>query len=316
MLKIIKLFFFLFVLSVLLVLFPLKPVFAGELAIVLNDLPAYENITNFRLSYTAIETDQLPIKVNLYIQKEGKDWRQTVAKDKTDFAGEFQLEGSDLYDNEGKYYFKAIVESTGRTLESNVTSATLDMSAPSAPTEFGKERVNASTFKLTWKNPFDEDFEKVYVYRSKEKSFTADSGTRIGDVGGAKEEKMTFNDGSVPEPDVEYYYALRALDYAGNASGIVTDAPGVVSGGQVAGASTGTGGSTSSTGKVVLLPEEKGAVTPAEEAGEGELGGGGATEGEVKGESTPKSKLPYVLGGLGIIIIVLVLYFLLRKKEA
>ena len=45
----------------------------------------------------------------------------------------------------------------------------------------------------------------------------------------------------------------------------------------------------------------------------GELGGGGATVGEVKGESTPKSKLPYYLGGL--VLLLAVGWFFLKEKR-
>lgn len=279
--------------------------------IYLNSLPSYKNSTNFSVSYTAIETDQLAVKVNLFIQKEGKDWRQTKAKDMTGYAGEFQIEGGDIYDNEGRYNFKAIAESGGRTLESNIVFTTLDMSPPSAPTEYGKERVNPTTYKLTWKNPYDSDFEKVYVYRSKEKSFTADSGTRIGEVGGAKDEKITFNDGAVPEPNIDYYYALRALDHAGNASGVVTDAPGTIVN-QVLGTTSGQSSGTGGKGEVVLLPKEE-EITDLTE-NEGELGGAGATEGDVKGENTPKSRSLYIFGGLGLLLIIGA-FFKFRKSQ-
>jgi len=98
-------------------------------------------------------------------------------------------------------------------------------------------------------------------------------------------------------------------------------APRIVVAGQVAGAATGQTSGAGTTGKVVLLPKEEVTTTPTENqqnpptGGGGELGGGGSTEGEIKGESTPKSKLPFVLGGMGIIIVILAFYFL-RKKEA
>lgn len=289
-----------------------SPVAAGDLDIILNDLPQYQNKTNFSVFYTAIEINQAPVKVSLYIQKDGKDWRQTAMRDKTDYAGEFQLEGSDIYDGEGKYNFYAGAQSGSQSINSNTISTTLDMTPPADVSDYHKERVSSSNYRLYFKCPSDTDFEKVYIYRSKETSFTADSDTRVTEIGCAPGESKTTEVGG--DNDADYYFALRALDHAGNVSGVTTDAPGTVIAGQVAGAAIGQTSGTGTKEKVVLLPEETTAI-PTEATKGGELGGGGATKGEVKGESTPKSKTPYLLGGFGLILVAGAFYFL-RKKEA
>lgn len=290
-----------------------KAVFAGTLKLNLSKLPEYKNTTNFRLYYTYFETESKVATVNLYIQKDGKDWRQTNDKNKTTVSGYFQLEGADIYDGEGKYNFYAAAATADQTVNSENVSTTLDMSPPSAPTEYSKERVNATTYKLNWKNPFDADFEKVYIYRSKEKSFVAEASTRIGEAGGSKDEKITFNDGSV-EADVEYFYALRAIDQAGNASGIVTDAPGTVTAGQVAGITTlGQGGpiQDGAEGEVKILPKEKATPVP-----DGQLGGGISSEaGEVKGETDNKNTVKKVIFGVAALGIVLVALYLKNRKK-
>ena len=277
----------------------------------LSSLPSYQNTTNFRLYYTYFSTDGNIAVVNLYVQKEGKDWRQTVDKNKTTVSGYFQLEGSDLYDNEGRYNFYATAVVGSQTVNSAAVTTILDMSAPSAPTEYGKERVNPTTYKLSWKNSFDEDFGKVYVYRSKETSFTADSGTRIGEAGGAKDEKMIYNDGSV-EQNVEYFYALRAVDHAGNASGTVTDAPGTI-----------VIVSVTKTPAVESLIDKKVKILPTEEdedeesIEEGQISGGVSSEaGEVKGERevfASKYKNWLITGGVGVILVAA--YFVSKKRN-
>jgi len=284
---------------------------AGELNIVLNNLPQYQKSTEFSVFYTVIETDQLPVTVNLYIQKDGKDWRQTVMRDKTDYAGEFKLEGSDIYDGEGKYNFYATATSSEKTVTSNTISTTLDMTPPDSVSDYHKERVSATNYRLYFKCPSNSDLEKVYIYRSKETSFTADSGTRVAEIGCAPGEAKITEIGG--ESDVDYYFALRALDHAGNISGIVTDAPGTVVAGQVAGAAVSPTG-TGKKEKVVLLPKEEPTATPTEETKEGELGGGISAEERVLGEETPKtSKLPYLLIGAGLLILAGI--FLSRRKQ-
>jgi len=274
---------------------------AGELNIVLNDLPQYQKTTEFSVFYTVIETDQLPVKVNLYIQKDGKDWRQTVARDKTDYAGEFKIQGSDIYDGEGKYNFYATATTSEKSINSNTISTTLDMTPPGTVSDYHKERANANNFRLYFKCPSDSDFEKVYIYRSKETSFEANSDTKVAEIGCAPGEAKITEIGG--ETDVDYYFALRALDHAGNISGVVTDAPGTVIVGQVAGAAVLPTG-TIKKEKVVLLPKEEPNAAPPEGTKEGELGGGISAEEKVLGEKTPKtSKLPYILGGAGILLI-------------
>lgn len=298
--------FITFITFIIFILFSGRSVFAGNLKLNLSKLPDYKNTTNFRLYYTYFETEGRSATVNLFIQKDGKDFRQTADRNKTAVSGYFQIEGADIYDNEGKYNFFATAGTADQVVNSSTVSTTIEMSSPAGPSEYGKERLNATTYKLTWKNPSDNDFERVYIYRSKEKSFIADASTRIGEAGGAKEEKMTFNDGSV-EPDVEYFYALRATDHAGNASGIVTDAPGTVTVGQVAGVLTILGqgglGQGGAGGEVKILPKEKLTPTPAE----GEIGGGiSSEEGEIKGEAVGKisrKNLIYGIIGLGIVLL-------------
>lgn len=282
----------------------------ASLNISLSDLPSFVNTTNIKLYYTYLNTSGNPATVNLYIQKDGKDYRQIIERDKTSVSGYFELKGSDFYDGEGKYNFSATA-TFGADSITDTTSTNLDTSAPSAPTEYSKERLNPTTYKLSWKNSFDEDFEKVYLYRSKETSFNADSSTKIGEAGGSKNEKMTFNDGSV-QADVTYYYALRAIDHAGNISGITTDAPGTMVTGLVAVAKA-----TSSPKKknVVLLPEEKTPPTVVEK--EGEVNGGVSEEGAREEGKTAnlvsknKNGLYALAGG----VILVLAYIVYRRKK-
>lgn len=91
---------------------------------------------------------------------------------------------------------------------------------------------------------------------------------------------------------------------------------GVVTAGAVAGVQTvisGAGGVAGGSGeKASLLPVE---ATPA--AGEGELGGGISTEeGEVQGEATERSsRLPFIVGGFGLLLIVAAGYFYWKRNE-
>jgi len=212
------------IIALLLLTSLIKPysVLAGQLKISLSELPGYRNTSDFRVYYTYLETDGKAATVNLYIQKDGQGWRQTKDDNKTTVSGFFQLEGSDLYDGEGKYNFYAKAVTSDQTVQSTTTSTTLDNSSPDSPSEYGKERINNTTYKLSWKNPNNEDFAKVIIYRSENSTFNADESTKVGEMGGGKEEKITFNDGSIQDGK-DYFYVIRAVDHAGNGSGLAGD---------------------------------------------------------------------------------------------
>ena len=290
-----------------------KTASAGQLKLVLSPLPSYEKINDFRVYYTYLETSNETATVNLYIQKEGKDWRQTNDKDKTSVSGYFQIQSTDLYDGEGKYNFYSQAVTSGETVNSATVSTTYDTTPPGSVSDYGKSKINADNYELKWKNPSDSDFERVYIYRSREKSFTADDGTKVGEVFGGPGESKVWGNGSLEDPNAEYYYAIRAVDRAGNASGVVTDAPGTVVEGSVAGVQT-EGTPTGTGGSVVTLPKEEGETASPTE---GQLGGGISTEeGEVKGEATQKtSKTPFLIGGAGLLLIVAFWYFYRKSKK-
>ncbi len=249
----------------------------------------------------------------LFIQKDGKDYRQTQDKDKTTVSGFFQIAGSDIYDGEGKYNFYATVSSDSNSVTSATISTNLDMSPPSTPTDLIIERLSPNSYKLTWKNSFDDDFEKVLIYRSETAPFVADSGTKIGETGGAKNEVMTFIDGS-PLPDKSYFYAIRAIDHAGNISGIATNAPNTIitATGSVKGQNI---TSVPKSGNVLALSEEK--ITPTVAEKQGEVNGGVSAENKNENGKVStfvsKNKKGLIAAAGGTVLILA--YIVYRRKK-
>jgi len=308
----------LIILSLGLLTWPTK-IQAGQLKLVLSDPPDYINKNDFRVYYTYLETEDKTATVNLFIQKEGKDWRQTVDKNKTQVSDYFQLEDSDIYDGEGRYNFYATATTADQSLNSQTVTTNFDISAPASPSDYGKERINSTTFRLSWKNPHDDDFARVYIYRSKDSSFNADNDTKIGEMGGGREEKMTFNDGSVQEGK-DYYYMLRAVDHAGNGSGLVGDtfessgdsgSPATPEGQEVGAGETVSGQEYSaSQTQGQILGEEK-ESTPSPQAKEEEKKEEGE---EISEDKAWFSSWPWWLGGL-IVLVFLYHRFFRPKRE-
>ena len=287
-----------------------------KLKITLTDLPDYKKTSEFRVYYTYFDTKGLTATVNLFIEKDGDGFRQTVDRDKTAVSGYFEVKVADLYAGQGKYNFYASAVTTGLTVNSGTVSIVLDQDPPGNVVDYHKERLSATDYKLYWKCPSDDDLEKTYIYRSTETSFIADSGTRVQSVSCSKDESKTTI--VVGDADKDYYFALRAVDRAGNASGVVTDAPGEVTAGSVAGASTEV--ESNESGEVVSLPKEQGASESGDASSEGELGGGTSSQaGEVKGDSTSsiftKNRNLLIGAGAGLLIVLGYLFLKKRKKS-
>ena len=130
------------------------------------------------------------------------------------------------------------------------------------------------------------------------------------------------------EKDTTYYYALRAIDRAGNSSDLVTDAPGKVIAGEVTIITTAVTATPAPAGaeETILGEEEKekevagGAGEAVEEGKEGTISAEGeatAPEGEVMGEAqsrTLKDKLVIIVP-IAIIIIAIIAFFFFRRKK-
>jgi hypothetical protein len=219
---------------------------ADKLFAQMTDLPEYKNTDTFKLSYTALQVNDQLVNAQFWYMKDGDVWRH-LGSAVTGTTGSVETNGS-YTGSDAKYFFKVEVTSDGETVIDE-TSTTIDRSGPGAPSEYSKERINPTTYKISWKTPGDNDFSYVAIYRSTEQNFTADNGSLIAKISGSKDTKMSSNDGAVIDGK-DYFYALRAVDKAGNASGVVGDG-GITTTVQV---TPTPGGST--TGNVNLLPKE------------------------------------------------------------
>ncbi len=235
---------------------------AANLSVQITTLPEYKNTPVFKLSYTALQRNGDPIQAQFSYRKEAGSY-QVFGSLLNGETGSIEITTA-IINEQGKYYFKVVATSGGESAESE-TSTTVDWSNPQAPTNYRKDRAGTNAFKIFWKNPDSSDFYKVFIYRSDKRDFTADSGTKIGERGGAPNEDMNYLDDSLPWSG-ETYYALRALDKAGNASDLVGD------GGSTTYVEVSPSPGTKAVGEIQPLPVA-----------------GGGTEGKVLGEGTESS---------------------------
>ena len=230
--------------------------FADTISI--QDLPEYTNTDTFRVSYSALSDSAITVK--FYILRDGKSEWKEFGGTQTGASGWVQVSGSDIYDGDGKYYIKSVMQVSGASDE---TSTFVDRSGPSPVSNYWKERIAGGFYKLHWKNPHDDDFSRVMIYRSESSQFTADGTTKVYEIGGNKEEEMYWDNVGL-DSNKEYFYAIRALDKAGNASSIVADPETTVTSSSTTPAvvyGEGTGGG-------FLLPDEDDTEDMDEESGD------------------------------------------------
>ena len=219
---------------------------AGVLAIAdhveISDLPAYTKEDHFDLSYSAFSEGGVNVK--FFYRKDGSSYTQFGPTLGTP-SGTVGVTSSQLNEDQVKYFFK--VELNGAT--SDETSVTLDRSGPSPVSDYSKEVLSSTHVKLHWRNPNDSDFWKVVIYRSTSSEFTADDNTKVAEIVGPRDAVMQWEDAG-QEAGKTYYYAIRAVDSAGNGSSLVSDVDA-----QVLGTSTGES-SVGGEEIVTILPSD------------------------------------------------------------
>jgi len=183
------------------------PVFASVLSI--QSLPGYINTNNFKLSCTSDGGS-----VQFEVSKNGGAFTAFGPAIDTDADPCIVQVDSSVVNEQTSYTFRA---------GGKETSTFYDTSGPSPVSGYYKERISDGAYKLHWRNPGDTDFDKVVIYRGDTVDFSADSGHEIARVSGGSNSDMTYEDHFAPDSGRTYFYAIRALDHAGNSSSLAGD---------------------------------------------------------------------------------------------
>ncbi len=248
----------------------------------ITKLDSYLNKENFYLSYSALSEN--PISAQFYVRKDGDATWRTVGSPLNGASGQVEVKPSDIYSGDGKYFFKVLIN--GGTA-SDETSTTIDRSGPDPVRDYRKEKIADGHYRLHWRNPDNADYDRVKIYRSENTDFTADSSTEVGTVWGTAGSEMTWENAAAPGK--EYYFAIRAIDKAGNASSIVADPETQVTAGAVLGEAT----EAQKAEEVKALPKEKKGEVLGEEKD------GSKEEATPEASPSPESEKGQVGGVLG-----------------
>ena len=200
----------------------------------IQNLPSYVNTNNFKLSCSAITTQLVDgdpattTHAQFYVTKDGGS-EVAFGPSINLSASPCQVQVTNLQITEEKGYTFTVKLNSG---ESSSTSTIFDNSGPSIVSNYYKDGLSDGV-RIHWTNPSDSDFSKVIIYRGETPDFSADSTHEITTQAGGAGVPMTYEDHSTPSMGKTYYYNIRAIDKAGNSSGLVGDGGGTVTVSQI-----------------------------------------------------------------------------------
>jgi len=122
---------------------------------------------------------------------------------------------------DGTYIFYIEAGDINNNKTSKEVPVEVDFIKPSSVKEYEKTKSGCLNI-LTFKTADDGQTSKIQIFRSEKSSFIADSSNILTQLAVLPNENVSYTDGT-SLCDVEYYYAIRALDNSGNASSFVSD---------------------------------------------------------------------------------------------
>lgn len=284
-------------------LFQAKPVLALTPTVSIQDLPSYVTRDNFLISCSSLGGSS----VQFSYKKDGGSYQNFgSAIDVTSNPCQVQVTSSQISE-QTKYYFRATLDGS----VSDETNTIYDVSGPSPVNGFRKDDGGNNTLVIHWRNPNNEDFAKVIIYRGATVDFSADGNHEIATVTGSPDSEMTY---SINVDATKPYYAIRAIDKAGNSSGLVGDGSSSSSTTNIASNGTTSGTGTGSRGGSVLGTSESVKVLPVESASPS-----AETSTESESQSSTDSSASSKNNtwrnvGIGVIL-VLIAFFVLRRMK-
>jgi len=292
-----------FILSIVFTLLFVSTIKAFSPVVYIQNLPEYINTDTFYISYSALVGGG-GVSAKFSVRKDTDSTWRDFGGTINGASGQVQVTGSQIYDGDGLYRFKVDINGGLVGVETNTR---IDRSGPSGVSNYKKEKVAADFYRISWTTPHDPDFSRVFIYRSDKPEFDANGGTKVYELGGPPETNESWDNVGL-DPNKNYYYAIRALDKAGNASSLVAD--NVV---------TTYITPSPSIGSVNRLPKEE--PTPGEVLGQGD----NLQEEQITPPQNVVQKVVQfakdrtkitvgILAGIGIIIYAIYRYLRTRKK--
>ena len=216
------------ILPILLCLSLLVPgrVFASSLSVRLGQPKTPTNQNNFRLTFVALDLDNNTITATCY--KKSPSESAYTQFDSVKSLKEGGNTGYCSVDNtiintNGTYSFYVTATNGSDTENSAIVNVDYNSSAPGTPNSYSKEKITDCDYRIKFKTADDGGKTvRVDLFRSDTKKINIDSGGKVASISIGSNQQGEFTN-NIPTCQKEYYYVIRAVDNAGNVSGIVGD---------------------------------------------------------------------------------------------
>src|SRR3972149_7653323 len=199
--------------------------FAGSLSLKVQQPKSPTNLNDFNITFVSLDYQNKPITVKCF-KKSPSD------AGFSQFGSDINLSNggntdschvtSSVVNGNGTWQFKVEASTDAETLSQTV-NVDYNNSTPGTPSYNGKDKISDCVYRIKFKTADDSGKTvKVEVYRSQSTSFTADSGSKVGQVNLGSDQDGQYDD-TVINCSSTYFYAARAFDSIGNGSGVVGD---------------------------------------------------------------------------------------------
>lgn len=261
---------------------------AAVTSIRLSDPQDKLNSNEFRLSFVTLDSEDRPLTVKCW--KKGPSdasfvqFGSDIIVQPGGNSGFCNVNSSVVGSNGQSYQFRASAQAAGGAVVFSQTVGTsVSTQTPGTPTNYSKAK-DSCTYRITFRTANDSGrTDKVEVYRSENTAFTADNGTKVGEVTADSNQTKTYQD-VVGDCNKTYYYVVRAFDSFGNGSGVVGDSEVSVTVVTTSTTTTTAGGTTTEGGALPVAPGQGNVAQPG---GAGTAG----NQGQVQGAATPEATL-------------------------
>jgi len=200
---------------------------ASNLAIRIEQPKSPTNQNNFNLSFVTLDISGRSIVVSCFKKgpSDGSFTQFGSSITVTDGGNSGNCPVNDsILNTSGTYEFYATAIAGSDTITSKTYFVDYsNTGGPGTPTDFSKSKATSCQYEIKYKTADDNGITvKVELYRSEDKSFNADSNTRIASHGIGSNATDTFTD-NIPDCNKTYYYAIRAFDKFENGSVLAGD---------------------------------------------------------------------------------------------
>lgn len=303
---------------------PTQSYAAESLAVRVEQPATPSNKVDMKLGFVALDVEGRTVTLICEVQKPGEvsfsqfDSIKNLGNGGS--SGDCNL-GSTTLSTEGEYKFRATVSAMADVIESTVVSMVLDTTGPELVQDYEKEK-GVCTYTLTFTTANDGETSKVQIFRSTLKSFVANSSTLVKVLSVTPNQDVTYVD-TVPNCDIEYYYAVRAVDNANNSSDftadtVVTVVPGIIDNEDVQGVDTdgGNNGGNVDGNEDGEVKGEEDDDTDSDTDSDGDVNGSSDDEDTEATVSKVWEWLKYVLLGLALVAVGGVAYVYVANRRA